>query len=438
MKVVYTSVMRFLYTSLLYLLLPFAFLRLWLRSFKAAAYRQRWAERLGYFKSPVQTPSLWLHAVSLGEVNAASPLIKALLQRYPNTPLVITTMTITGSETVERLFGSSVFHVYLPYDLPFAIKGFLKRTQPKLAIIMETELWPNLFHHCAKRSIPLTVVNARLSTHSFKNYQRLGKLIHPILNCVSILAAQTAGDAERFIQLGLSPERAQILGNIKFDVSLDPKSIAAGKALRESWGRRPVWIAASTHAGEEEYILDAFTEIKKRLPEALLVLVPRHPQRFDEVIALCSQRFKVLSRTQQKELNKNCDASTDVFVGNTLGEMPLFYATADVAFLGGSLVPIGGHNLLEPAMLSLPTLTGPHLFNFTEISQLLIRAGATIKIEDPKMLATETISLLTDPARCHQMGEKGQTLVLEEQGALVRYLQLIETLLGKNSYDFAK
>lgn len=421
--------MRFLYTSLLYLLLPLAFLRLWLRSLKAPVYRQRFAERLGYFKPPVQTPCIWLHAVSLGEVNAASPLIKALLQRHPSTPLVITTMTITGSETVQRLFGAQVFHVYLPYDIPFAIRGFLKRTKPKLAIIMETELWPNLFQHCAKSSIPLTVVNARLSTHSFKNYKRLGKLIHPMLNCISMLAAQTTADAERFIQLGLSPERVQTLGNIKFDVSLDPKSIATGKALRESWGKRPVWIAASTHAGEEEYVLNAFTEIKKLLPSALLVLVPRHPQRFDEVIALCSQRFRVLSRTEQKEAQKNCDDDIDIFVGNTLGEMPLFYATADVAFLGGSLVPIGGHNLLEPAMLSLPTLTGPHLFNFTEISQLLIGAGAIIKIEDPGMLATEIISLLNDPLRRQEMGERGQALVLEGQGALARYLQLIEKLI---------
>lgn len=429
MKLVYTSGMRFLYTSFLYLLLPFAFLRLWLRSFKAPACRQRFAERLGYFKPPMKAPSLWLHAVSLGEVNAASPLIKALLEQYPDTPLVVTTMTVTGSEAVQRLFGSSVFHVYLPYDLPFAIKGFLKRIQPKLAIIMETELWPNLFQHCAQRHIPLTVVNARLSTHSFKNYKRLGKLIHPMLNCINMLAAQTTADAERFIQLGLSAQRVQTLGNIKFDVSLDQEKIAAGKALRESWGGRPVWIAASTHKGEEEYVLNAFADIKEHFPRALLVLVPRHPQRFEEVIALCSQRFKVISRTEQKELHKNCDADTDIFVGNTLGEMPLFYATADVAFIGGSLIAIGGHNLLEPAMLSLPTITGPHLFNFTEISQLLIATGAMIKIEEPGMLATETIRLLKDPLQCQKMGKRGQALVLEGQGALTRCLQLIEKLI---------
>lgn len=421
--------MRYFYTCFFYLLLPFAFLRLFLRSFKAPAYRKRWAERLGCFQSPILRPSIWLHAVSVGEVHAAAPLIKTLLQRYPNHPLVITTMTITGSETVSRLFANQVFHVYLPYDLPFAVKNFLKRIQPKLAIIMETELWPNLFYYCAQRHISVAIINARLSYKSFKNYSRLGKYIHPLLACITTLAAQTSSDAERFIKLGLAPQHAQVIGNIKFDAHLDENKIAEGKALRKTWKDRLVWIAASTHAGEEEYILKALAEIKKVFPSILLVLVPRHPNRFDDVIALCSKNFKTLSRTTQLESGTLCDASTDIFIGNTLGEMALFYATADVVFVGGSLVSIGGHNLLEPAMLSLPIVTGQYLFNFTEISELLIQNKATIKIESPVLLSTEIINLLKNPENGKQMGERAQALALAGQGALGRYMDLIDKLL---------
>ena len=428
-KLVYTTKMRYFYTGFLYLLLPFAFLRLLLRSHKAAAYRNRWAERLGHFKSPMSGPSIWLHAVSVGEVYAAAPLINVLLQRYPNNPLVITTMTITGSETVSRLFAGQVSHVYIPYDLPFAVKNFLKRIQPKLAIIMETELWPNLFYYCAKKHIPVAIVNARLSYKSFKNYSRLGKYIHPMLTSITIIAAQTSLDAERFIKLGLAPQRAQVIGNIKFDAHLDEKKIAEGKALRKTWGERPVWVAASTHAGEEEYILKALEEIKKVFPSILLVLVPRHPNRFDDVISLCSQNFKTLSRTQQAQYGTLCDPSTDIFIGNTLGELALFYATANIVFVGGSLLPIGGHNLLEPAMLSLPIVTGQYLFNFTEISELLIQNKATIKIENPALLSTEIINLLKNSEKGKQMGERAQALVLAGQGALGRYMDLIEKLL---------
>lgn len=426
--------MRSLYSATLYLLLPAVFLRLAWRGLRNRGYWQRWGERFGFFAAPELRDPLWLHAVSVGETQAAVPLIRELLARHPDRSLVITTTTPTGSQRVQALFdgqfigqpGGRVFHVYLPYDLPGAVRRFLRRTRPRLALIMETELWPNLFRQCAAGDIPLVVANARLSPRSARGYARLRGLVRGTLDDISLIAAQSEGDAARFRELGAAPARVAVMGNLKFDQRLPADLPERADVLRRQLGQsRPVWIAASTHEGEEEAALVAFDAVRRRHPDALLMLVPRHPERFDRAAALARRRgLDVVRRSE----GRSCDAQTAVFVGDTLGELPLFYACADVAFVGGSLAPLGGHNMLEPAALGVPVLFGPSRFNFEDIARALLAAGAARQVADAADLGEAVAELLGDPARRAEMGEAGRQLVEANRGAVGRLLDLLEEL----------
>jgi 3-deoxy-D-manno-octulosonic-acid transferase len=418
---------RHLYSILLYLATPLVLLRLSWRGTKNPAYWRRWPERFGWFRTPALQAPLWLHAVSVGEAQAAAPLVKALLQHYPSRSLVVTTTTPTGSQRVRELFGEQVFHVYLPYDLPGAVRRFLRRLRPQLAVIMETELWPNLFHHCAAADIPVIIANARLSPRSAAGYGRIRGLVKDTLADVSLIAAQGAGDAERFRALGAAAERVTVMGNLKFDQAMPADIASQAQTLRQQLGAtRPVWIAASTHEGEEEHVLDALALLRETQPDALLLLVPRHPERFPKVAALVQRRgFQLVRRTE----GHACTAATDVFLGDTLGELPLFYAAADVAFVAGSLVPVGGHNMLEPAALGVPVLTGPQLFNFTDISAALLAAGAARQVDDSTQLAQAVGELLMDAGQRQAMGAAGRQLVADNRGALARLLERIENYL---------
>lgn len=411
--------MRALYTAVLYLLTPLVFLRLAWRGRRARAYWRRWPERLGMVAAVAGERPIWLHAVSVGEVLAALPLIEALLARYPSLPLLVTTTTPTGSERVREALGARVLHVYAPYDLSGAVRRFLERTRPRLALVMETELWPNLYAGLRRRRIPLLLLNARLSARSARGYRRLGSLVRGTLACVDFIAAQGRDDAERLLALGAPTERVAVLGNIKFDLAPLPELDAAASELRARWPGRPVLIAASTHEGEDEQVLDAYAQLKTRFPQLVLFLVPRHPERFERVAALVTGRGYALSRRSRSE------AGAEVYLGDTMGELMTLYAAADVAFVGGSLVPTGGHNPIEPAALGLPVLCGPHVFNFAEITGLLCAAGGAQRVADAGELAREVALLLEDPARARAMGTAARSEVQRHRGALERMLERI-------------
>lgn len=419
--------MRILYTCLLYLLAPFVPLRLLWRSRKAPAYRRRIAERFGFSAPlPADRPVCWLHTVSVGEFLAAQPLLTRLMAAHPDYRFLVTTTTPTGAARVEAGFGDRVIHRYLPYDLPGAVARFLKRTRPRIGIVMETELWPNLYRQCHDRAIPLILVNARMSERSARGYGRVAGLARATLHCLSAIAAQGEEDRARLLDLGAQPDRVQTTGSIKFDLELPPGLDERGAELRQRWGAgRPAWIAASTHRGEDEQVLDAFAEVRRQIPEALLVLVPRHPERFDEVARLCQGRGFFTAR---RSLN-DCDTHANIYLGDTMGELMLMYAAADVAFVGGSLVPTGGHNLLEPAALGLPVLTGPHMFNFAEINRSLLGANAAFEVSDSGALAAQVINLLRDQKARIDMGGRGREMVERSRGALGRVLEMVERYL---------
>jgi len=418
---------RYLYTLAMYLVTPFIVLRLLARGMRYRGYHLRWRERFGFFRAPAAPGGIWVHAVSVGEVNAAEPLLKALRVDYPNAPLVVTTVTPTGSERVRQLFGEEVFHVYLPYDLPFAVARFLARIRPRLAIIVETEIWPNLYFACRNRGIPLMIVNARLSERSLRGYAPLRGVVRSALRCVRLIAAQSRADAARYRLLGAETERIVVSGNLKFDMPLPDGATDRGQQLRAQWGRlRPVWIAASTHEGEELAVLEAHLEVLRRLPDALLLIAPRHPERFRPVEhAVRSLGFSVATRSAQQVPG----AAHQVFVIDSMGELMPFYAAADLAFVGGSLVPIGGHNVLEPAALARPVLVGPHTFNFEEITQTLIAEGGAERIGAADALGGAVQRLLRDPARRGRMGAQARKVFDSERGAVRRVMGLIDGLL---------
>lgn len=422
--------MRYLYTILFYLSLPVILLRLLWRARNNSAYAKGWSQRFGYLPKTIPKDCIWIHAVSVGESLAAVPIIKALQQSHPKIPILVTTMTPTGADRVRAAFDHQVILSYAPYDLPSALNRFLTACQPRLLILMETELWPNLLHGCNLRKIPVFVANARLSIRSAAGYQRISSMTRAMLSAVTLLAVQTQVEAERFIALGLDPARAKVTGSIKFDLEFPADLLERATLLRAQWGsNRPVWIAASTHEGEEEQILNAFARIRKVLPQSLLVLVPRHPSRFMRVAALCKQQgYEQVLRSE----NKSCSASTAIFIGDSMGELLLFYAASDVAYVGGSLIATGGHNPLEPAAVGLPVIMGPHLFNFLAISDQLQAAHAMIKIQNAEQLAQQILQLLQDKTLRKQMGENGRKFVSENRGALAKQLSLIEDMLRFN------
>lgn len=415
--------LRQIYTLILILALPVILGRLWWRGRAVPAYRKRIGERFGFAAPLPPGPTIWLHTVSVGEFIAALPLIRTLREKYPDHQMLITTTTPTGAERVQATLGDEVFHRYLPYDLPGAMRRFMQRCHPSLGLVMETEIWPNLYHTCQTHHVPLILVNARMSARSARGYAKLPSLSRDTLRCLSAIAAQTRADQDRLIALGAFAERVQVTGSIKFDLEIAPDLGMHAQHLREAWGRsRPVWIAASTHAGEDEQILEAFAQLREQVPTALLIIVPRHPERFDAVYALCQERgFKTLRRSGGLQANTH----TQVFLGDTMGELMLFYAAADVAFVGGSLVPTGGHNPLEPAALGLPVLTGPHTFNFAEIDRQLRETGGAMQVVDAAGMAESVASLLQNELQRHAMGEAARALVEKNRGAINRVLALI-------------
>ncbi|MEK1838680.1 MAG: lipid IV(A) 3-deoxy-D-manno-octulosonic acid transferase [Pseudomonas sp.] len=424
---------RTLYTALFYLGLPLVAIRLWLRARKAPAYAKRIGERFSLALPAMKPDGLWVHAVSVGESIAAAPMIRALLQRYPTLPITVTCMTPTGSERIQALFANEprIQHCYLPYDLPCAAARFLDRARPKLAVIMETELWPNHIHQCAKRGIPVALANARLSERSAKGYGRFHKLTGPMLAEMSLFAVQTEAEAQRFRDLGARPETVEVTGSIKFDLTIDPRLLQRAGELRAQWQAqdRPVWIAASTHEGEDEVVLAAHRRLLANHPDALLILVPRHPERFNPVFELCRQQgFATVRRSTGEPVT----AGTLVLLGDTMGELLFLYALADSAFVGGSLVPNGGHNLLEPAALAKPVLSGPHLFNFLEIATQLRSAGALAEVDDAEGLALAVQRLFELPSDAQRMAEAGLKVMRTNQGALQRLLDGLGRLIDKS------
>ena len=417
--------MRSIYTLLLYLLTPAVLLRLWWKGRRVPAYRRRWKERFGYAGFPARDDSIWIHAVSVGETVAAQPLVEALLQRNPKRDIVFTTTTPTGSERARALFGNKVAHGYMPYDLPGAVNRFLRHCRPAQLIVMETELWPNLYQACHALGVRIIIANARLSSRSAERYARFPTLVRDTLQKADLIAAQSRADARRFLGLGAAPGQVHVTGSLKFELRLPPGIQPQGEALRRELGPdRPVLLAASTHAGEEDLVLDAFARLLHSLPDALLMLAPRHPERFDAVADLCRRRGLRLSRRSRSQA---CKRETQVYLGDSMGELLLLYAASDLAFIGGSLVEQGGHNPLEAAALGLPVVFGPHMFNFQDISRLLLEKEAAIQVDDAEALAAVCERWLRDANLRHDTGQRGQQVVQDNKGALERLLGLLST-----------
>jgi 3-deoxy-D-manno-octulosonic-acid transferase len=419
--------MHLLYNLAIYLLTPVLLLHLLWRGLRDPDYLHRWGERFGFFQPPEINNGIVVHAVSVGEVNAAIPLIRGLQVRWPDIPIVVTGFTPTGSARIQEILGDSVFHIYAPLDLPGAVKRFYSRIQPRMLIIMETEIWPNLYRKAAKMDIPVVIANARVSEKSLKGYQMLPRLAAEVLGSVAWAAAQTETDAARLIQCGTPSARVDVTGSLKFDIRVPASLLEEGEIIRLGWGfSRPVLLAASTHEGDVEPILDAFVEVLKNHPDALLVLVPRHPERFGRAAQLAKSHGLVIQLRSETEI---CNPKTNCFVVDAMGELLRYCAASDVAFVGGSFAPLGGHNVLEPAALGKPVLFGPHMFNFAEISARLKQRGAALEVADAEQLAAAVSSLFSDPNRCDQMGRAGLRLVSEGRGALSRNLDQIEKIL---------
>jgi 3-deoxy-D-manno-octulosonic-acid transferase len=424
------STMRHLYSALLYVLLPLVSMRMLWRSRRAPAYRQRLAERFGVFPVDAHTtraatwPAIWVHAVSVGEVQAAAPLVERLLLDYPDHRLVVTTTTPTGSQRVRALFGDRVIHVYAPFDLPGSVCRFLDRTRPRLLVLMETELWPNLLHHCRARGCRIVLANARLSQRSAAGYARFAGLTRTMLAQLDVVACQLASDGERFLSLGLAPHKLRQIGSIKFDVQLDAAAQARAAELRRQIGAdsRGILLAASTHPGEEEHLLGALRQLRDAGNPCLLVLAPRHPERCAQVQARCvGAGWRVVRYSVSTALS----ASDDILLVDTAGDLLPLLGAATIAFIGGSLVPRGGHNAVEAAVWGVPVVSGPHMENFAGVSALLVDAGAMIMLADARPLAVTLARLLADQPRREAMGAAGRRVVAQNRGGQRKLLELV-------------
>lgn len=368
---------------------------------------------------------IWIHAASVGEVMVAKPLINKLKSRYPYFTILLTTTTQTGAEQARSL-GSAVMHCFAPLDCPSMVARFLDRTRPKALLIIETERWLNYSLACQQRGIPMVVVNARLSPRSFRRYRWFPVLFRLWAEPLTKLLVQHKDDAQRFTALGVAAEKQVIAGSIKFDLAYPSSVYESGKALRANWGERPVWIAASTHKGEDELVLQAFRQVLVSVPNALLILVPRHPQRFEAVAALCGENGFSVARRSRGEV---VTSATAIYLGDTMGELPILFAAVDVAFVGGSLVAVGGHNLLEPAALGKPCVTGKHHFNFADVTRQLVASCGAQVVQDAATLATVVTDLLSHPQQCRQMGEAARQVVEANRGALQKTLQALVGIL---------
>ena len=412
-----------------YLFLPYALVSLIWRGLRYPAYLRRLSERFGFGPGFTADRVIWVHAVSVGEVRSSAALIEALAERMPRHRVLVTTMTPTGAEQVQMLFGDRVLHSYLPYDFPDAVRRFLKRFQPELAIIAETEFWPNLFHACVKRSIPLNVVNARLSPDSFRRYSLVPRTVRRMFQAAERICAQSPLDAQRFRNLGVEHQPLTVTGNLKFDVALPDAVHEQGRAFRRQWGvDRSVLIAASTHPGEEAAILAVHANLLQRFPDLLLVLAPRHPERFGSVARLCRRSgFETWRRTS---LNGELPATSSALVADTMGELQMFYAAADIAVIGGSFVRHGGQNPLEAFAVGVPAIFGPHMFHFEEITALSLERGAARQVSGPEMLTRAIALYLEQPALRRAAGAAAISLVHENRGALERTLTALDRRLS--------
>ena len=424
--------LRFFYPCVMYLAQPFLWLSLLAGSMKASRSRKRLGERYGlYCKLSSPKPNgVLIHAASVGEVIAAVPLIKRIQQDYPHLPITVTTMTPTGSDRVKAVFGESVTHVYLPYDLPDAVARFIGFVQPSLVVVIETELWFNLIHQLAKKQIPFVIVNARLSARSTKRYGWFKKALKPLLENITLIAPQDEVSLSRYAQLGIAPERLKLTGNIKYDLNLTADLLANISALKTQWSTsRPIWIAASTHEGEDEIILKSHRTLLQRFPDLLLILVPRHPERFNSVAQLIEQQgFNYIRRSGYLIPQ----AETQVLLGDSMGELMLLYGLANVALVGGSLVAHGGHNPLEPLAFKLPVISGKHTFNFPEIfTKLEERQGVLMTEESPQAVAEAVAQFLESPTLSQRYGNAGYAVLNENRGALQRVMDLLKPYLNE-------
>ncbi|MHB1231482.1 MAG: lipid IV(A) 3-deoxy-D-manno-octulosonic acid transferase [Burkholderiales bacterium] len=405
---------RLLYSLILYLLLPFIPLRLLWRARKQRAYLRHWPERFGWYPAAPRSAVIWIHAVSVGETRACAPLIDALQARYPQHKILLTHMTPTGRETGRSLFGTRVMQAYLPYDYPRAMQRFLTCFKPMLGLLMETELWPNLVAACQQGGVPLALINARLSEKSARGYARFAGLTRDTLRALPLICAQTSADAERFMQLGA--RQVSVTGNLKFDVAPPPDSRQLHALFNDA---RPVLLAASTREGEEALILDALTT---GIPGLLLVIVPRHPQRFDAVAALLAARHIPF---QRRSANAPIRADTQVMLGDSMGEMFAYYGVADVAIIGGSLLPFGGQNLIEACALGVPVILGPHTYNFAQAAEDAIAAGAALRAADADEALAQAQHLLEDAALRAQMGDAARKFAAAHRGAVDKTMAAI-------------
>ena len=414
---------RLCYSLMLALALPYLLLHLLWRGWRQRGYWRHWGERFGFYQQRMDKPVIWLHAVSVGETRAAVPLVRSLLAHYPDYQILLTHTTPTGRDTSTQLFGDAVWRVYLPYDYAFVVRRFVRQFRPSLGMLMETEIWPNLIAACQHEAVPIMLVNARLSVRSARRYRWFASLARQSLAGLSVIAAQTQADAERLKALG--GRKVRIMGNLKFDSTPPEILLQLGARWREQIGeRRPVWLAASTREGEEALVLDAWQQLP--VMHALLIIVPRHPQRFGEVAALLEKRG---IRYQRRSSGEPVDQATQVWLGDSMGELFAYYRTADVALIGGSLLPFGGQNLIEAAAVGCPIITGQHVWNFAEVTHAAIASGAALQVSTTDALAHTVAALLNDPDQRKEMRAAAIAFSQTHQGATARLLAIIPRYL---------
>ncbi|MGF6781254.1 lipid IV(A) 3-deoxy-D-manno-octulosonic acid transferase [Paraburkholderia sp. GAS334] len=433
--------LRVIYNALWWIVAPLAVLRLLIRSRREHGYREHIGERFGRTRGrrpDDDAPLIWVHAVSVGETRAAQPLIEALLNARPDARILLTHMTPSGRATGEQIFGDRVLRSYLPYDMPHAVRRFLRAWRPSIGVVMETEVWPTLIDECRRADVPLVLTNARMSARSFKRAAKFGKATREVFGGFARVLAQSPSDAERLTALGA--RNVAVLGNLKFDMATPPELAARGHAWRAAIGTRPVWVAASTREGEEALVLQAFAALG--VEDALLVLVPRHPQRFDEVAALaektglrCERRSKwapagaAASPVGSAQTIPALPGDVTVLLGDSMGELGAYYAASDLAFIGGSLLPLGGQNLIEACAVGVPVLIGPHVFNFTQATADAVAAGAAVQVQDPADLARVLRELFEDRSRRIAMGGAASAFAARHRGATARTVDVLTTLL---------
>lgn len=407
--------MRLIYTLLFYLLTPLVLLRLYWKGFKTPEHRKRWKERLAIYQQKFPTQVIWVHAVSVGEAEAVFPLVKRLQQQYPSNQFLVTTTTPTGSARVKDVLANTVSHVYLPYDLPCVVNRFISTFKPKVAVIMEKEIWPNLFLACTKNNIPVLIINARLSENSAKGYKKIPRLVKPVFNAGVQICTQTEEDRQQFIEIGAKESTTSVTGNLKFDLILDESlTERASEIKKQIFPDRFVWLIASTHDKEEQIFFDIYPQLKKQIPELLLMMVPRHPERFDSVRQLAE---KVQLKTCLRSSKQPCTLDTDVYIADTMGELKFLYGVADICFVGGSMVPVGGHNILEPAAMGTPVMFGPYMVNFKEIAKNVLDLKAATQCENKKEIIETVINLYTNDKFRNEMAIRAKQFVNNNQGA---------------------